>query len=408
MSRTLDTFLRPSLLAVAIALGAPLASTTLIAAEQASSARSYNLPAGPLAATLNQIASQAGITLAIDSSLLAGKTSAPVNGTFEATTALREALQGSGLQLVPGSAGSFTLIEIPQGALALGATTISAQGSYESAWGPVDGYLAQRTASGTKTDTSLAEAPRSISVATRSQMQDRAVQNLDDAVRYMPGVTASSYGSDSRSEWLKVRGFEPTQFLDGLPLPKGSYTMPKLETWDLERVALLRGPASSVYGQTPAGGLLDMVSRRPQDTSSHEVQVQVGSYQRKQISFDSTGPIDDEGRFLYRISGLVRDSNTAIDHNEDKRYNLAPSQPVGVIRVAAEGQREWVPLRWGLVPAWSPGKTTGSDPSCAASAVAPRAASCSPDSWPTPMTIVVDAPRRAATSSSCGEQVCTF
>ena len=107
MSRTLDTFLRPSLLAVAIALGAPLASTTLIAAEQASSARSYTLPAGPLAATLNQIASQAGITLAIDSSLLAGKTSAPVNGTFEATTALREALQGSGLQLVPGSAAAL-------------------------------------------------------------------------------------------------------------------------------------------------------------------------------------------------------------------------------------------------------------------------------------------------------------
>ena len=325
MSRTLDTFLRPSLLALAIALSAPLTSTLLIAAEQASSARSYNLPSGPLAATLNQIASQAGITLAIDSSLLAGKTSAPVNGQLEATTALREALRGSGLQLVPGNNGSFTLIAIPQGVIALEATTISGQGGYESAWGPVSGYLAQRTAAGTKTDTSLLEAPRSISVATRNQMQDRAVQNLDDAVRYMPGVTASSYGSDSRSEWLKVRGFEPTQFLDGLPLPKGSYTMPKLETWDLERVALLRGPASSVYGQTPAGGLLDMVSRRPEDIASHEVQMQVGSYQRKQISFDSTGPIDDEGRFLYRVSGVVRDSNTAIEHNEDKRYNIAPS-----------------------------------------------------------------------------------
>jgi len=325
MSRSLDTFLRPSLLAVAIALCAPLTSTALVAGEQTSSARSYNLPAGPLASTLNQIASQAGITLAIDSSLLAGKTSAPVKGTFEATTALREALQGSGLQLVPGNAGSFTLIEMPQGALALEATTISGQDNYESAWGPVDGYLAQRTASGTKTDTSLVEAPRSISVATRDQMQDRAVQNLDDAVRYMPGVTASSYGSDSRAEWLKVRGFEPTQFLDGLALPKGTYAMPKLETWDLERVALLRGPASSVYGQNPAGGLLDMVSRRPENNASHEVQLQVGSYQRKQISFDSTGPIDDEGRFLYRVSGVVRDSNTAIEHNEDKRYNIAPS-----------------------------------------------------------------------------------
>ena len=325
MSRTLDTFLRPSLLAVAIALSAPLTSTSLMAAEHSSSARSYNLPAGPLAATLNHIASQAGVTLAIDPALVAGKTSNAVKGSFEPGAALHEALRGTGLQLVPGSGASYTLIAIPQGVVALEATTISGQDTYESAWGPVNSYLAQRSAAGTKTDTALAEAPRSISVATRSQMQDRAVQNLDDAVRYMPGVTASSYGSDSRAEWLKVRGFEPTQFLDGLALPKGAYAMPKLETWDLERVALLRGPASSVYGQTPAGGLLDMVSRRPEDTASHEVQLQIGSYQRKQISFDSTGPIDDEGTFLYRVSGVVRDSNTTIDHTDDKRYNIAPS-----------------------------------------------------------------------------------
>ncbi len=325
MSRTLDTFLRPSLLAVAIALSAPLASTSLMAAEHSSSARSYNLPAGPLAATLNHIASQAGVTLAIDPALVAGKTSNAVKGSFEPGAALHEALRGTGLQLVPGSGASYTLIAIPQGVVALEATTVSGQDTYESAWDPVNGYLAQRSAAGTKTDTALAEAPRSISVATRSQMQDRAVQNLDDAVRYMPGVTASSYGSDSRAEWLKVRGFEPTQFLDGLALPKGAYAMPKLETWDLERVALLRGPASSVYGQTPAGGLLDMVSRRPEDTASHEVQLQIGSYQRKQISFDSTGPIDDEGTFLYRVSGVVRDSNTTIDHTDDKRYNIAPS-----------------------------------------------------------------------------------
>ncbi len=93
--------MRPSLLAVAIAFCAPLASTSLIAAEQASTARSYNLPAGPLASTLNQIASQSGITLAIDPALVAGKTSAPVKGSFEASTALREALRDSGLQLVP-------------------------------------------------------------------------------------------------------------------------------------------------------------------------------------------------------------------------------------------------------------------------------------------------------------------
>ena len=267
MSRPLDTLLRPSLLAVAIALCAPLASPALMAAEQSTSVRAYNLPAAPLASTLNQIASQAGLALSLNPSLAAGKTSAPVKGQFDAPGALREALRGTGLQLEHSSAGTYSLVATPEGVVALPQTNISGQSSYETAWGPVEGYMAKRTAVGTKTDTELREVPRSISVATREQMSDRAVQNLDDAVRYMPGVTASSYGSDSRAEWLKVRGFEPTQFLDGLPLPKGTYTMPKLETWDLERVALLRGPASSVYGQTPPGGLLDMVSRRPEDLS---------------------------------------------------------------------------------------------------------------------------------------------
>ncbi|WP_372437619.1 TonB-dependent siderophore receptor [Pseudomonas chlororaphis subsp. aureofaciens] len=325
MSRSLDTLLRPSLLAVAIALCAPLASTPLIAAEQASGVRAYNLPAAPLASTLNQIASQAGLALSLNPSLAAGKTSAPVKGQFDAAGALREALRGTGLQLEQSSAGTYSLVAIPDGVVALPETSITGQQAYESAWGPVDGYLATRTAAGTKTDTSLVEAPRSISVATRQQMEDRNVQNLDDAVRYMPGIVSASYGSDTRYDWMRVRGFEPTQFLDGLPLPRGVYANPKAETWNLDRLALLRGPASSVYGQTPPGGLLDMVSRRPSAESSHAIQLQYGSDNYRQINFASTGKIDDEGQFLYGLSGVVRDAGTQVDHIDNKRYNIAPS-----------------------------------------------------------------------------------
>ncbi|MDH1263099.1 TonB-dependent siderophore receptor [Pseudomonas sp. GD03944] len=315
MSRNRTPF-RRHLLALTVAL----ASQVGIA-----SADPYQLPAGPLAATLNQIASQAGVTLSIDPSLTAGKQSAPVQGDFDAISALGQALRGTGLQLQAGSGGAYSLVPVPTGSLALPDITVQATGQQESAWGPTTGYLANRTAAGTKTDTPLAETPRSISVATREQMQDRKVQNLDDAVRYMPGVVASSYGSDARADWMKIRGFEPIQMLDGLPLPKGSYTMAKLETWNLERVAVLRGPASSVYGQTPPGGLVDAVSLRPQAESSHQVQVQVGNYNHKQISFDSTGKIDDEGRFLYRFSGVGRDSGTPVEHMDDQRFNLAPS-----------------------------------------------------------------------------------
>jgi len=315
MTRALPLF-RPGLLAAAISL-ASVCTPAL--------ADTYQLPAAPLASTLTQIASQAGIVLSIDPALTANKQSAPVAGDYDALGALQQALQGSGLQLQQNSAGSYSLAPVPQAAVALPDVTVTAAQNVESAWGPAPGYLASRTAAGSKTDTPLLEAPRSISVATREQMQDRAVQNLDDAVRYMPGVVASSYGSDTRAEWMKVRGFVPTQFLDGLPLPKGVYASPKAETWNLERVALLRGPASSVYGQTPPGGMLDLVSRRPSEESTNEVQLQYGNNNHRQISFASTGKLDEQGQFLYGLSGVVRDSDTNIDKVPDQRYNIAPS-----------------------------------------------------------------------------------
>ncbi|MBV4502359.1 TonB-dependent siderophore receptor [Pseudomonas shirazensis] len=323
MSRAVDRILRPSLMALAIALSIPLASPALHAAEQSQLA--YDLPSAPLATTLNQIASQAGIALAIDPALVSGRTAAPVKGQYDALGALQAALRGSGLQLQQSSVGSYSLVATPEGSLALPETSINAAGEYESAWGASPGYVATRTAAGTKTDTPIVETARSLSVITRQQLDDRQVLNLNDALRYTAGVQSSGYGSDSRADWLRVRGFDPTQFLDGLALPKGSFANPKVEPWNLERITVLRGPASSVYGQTPPGGMLDMVSRRPQAESAHQIEAQAGSNEHKQINFDSTGKIDDEGRFLYRVSGVVRDSNSPIDHIPDKRYNIAPS-----------------------------------------------------------------------------------
>ena len=324
MSRAVDRILRPSLMALAIAVAAPLASPALFAAEQ-SAPRAYDLPGAPLATTLNQIASQAGIALAIDPALVSGRTSAPVSGQYDGIGALQAALRGTGLQLQQSSVGSYSLVATPEGTLALPETAINATSSYESAWGASSGYVATRTAAGTKTDTPIVETPRSMTVITRQQLDDRQVLNLNDALRYTAGVQSSGYGSDSRADWLRIRGFEPTQFLDGLPLPKGSFANPKVEPWNLERITVLRGPASSVYGQTPPGGLLDMVSRRPQLESAHQIEAQVGSNEHRQINFDSTGKIDDEGKFLYRVSGVVRDSNSPVDHIPDKRYNIAPS-----------------------------------------------------------------------------------
>ncbi|MGS0942543.1 TonB-dependent siderophore receptor [Pseudomonas luteola] len=322
MERAMSSLFRPSLLAAALVLG----HVTLVHAQTTTAERTYQLPAAPLASTLNRIASEAGLTLSLDPSVASGRTSNPVNGRYAANEALREALQGTGLELTEREPGVYTVrvLPAPGDTLSMASTTITA-GELENAWGPAEGYVATRSASGTKTDTPILETARSMSVATREQMRDRAVHNIDDAVRYMPGIVASSYGSDTRADWLRVRGFEPTRFLDGLRLPDGVYVDPKPETWNLERLTLLRGPASSIYGQTPPGGLIDMVSLRPQAETSHEVRAEVGSDNHRQINFDTTGAFDENANVLYRVSGVVRDSDTQIDHIENKRYNIAPS-----------------------------------------------------------------------------------
>ncbi len=137
MSRAVDHILRPSLMALAIGLAAPLTSPALFAAEQSMS-RAYNLPSAPLATTLNQIASQAGIALAIDPALVSGRTSAPVSGQYDGLGALQAALSGTGLQLQQSSAGSYSLVAVPDGTLALPETTVNATSASESAWGPVE------------------------------------------------------------------------------------------------------------------------------------------------------------------------------------------------------------------------------------------------------------------------------
>jgi iron complex outermembrane receptor protein len=199
----------------------------------------------------------------------------------------------------------------------------------ENAWGPVNGIVAQRSASGTKTDTPLRDTPASVSVISRKQIEEQGAQSVADAVRTTPGVVTQWAGYDNRYDFMYVRGFPPTIFLNGLILPTGSTTathgIPQIEPYGLERIEVLRGSASALYGQVPAGGILNLVSKRPTDTPFGEVQLQTGSYARKQVAFDVGGPVTQDGTLLYRLTGLGRDADTQVDFTHEKRAFIAPS-----------------------------------------------------------------------------------
>jgi outer membrane receptor protein involved in Fe transport len=163
--------------------------------------------------------------------------------------------------------------------------------------GPVDGYLATQSVTATKTDTPILTTPQSISVVTQDQIQDQGAQNVTEALRYTPGVTIQSFGANAFFDSFKLRGFDAPRYLDGLRLPADNTTfaIPRIETYGLERLEVLKGPSAALYGQSEPGGLINMISKRPTSTPQYEVVGTFGSFDRFQGAFDIGGPIDKKG-----------------------------------------------------------------------------------------------------------------
>ncbi|NTV75140.1 MAG: TonB-dependent siderophore receptor [Holophaga sp.] len=202
---------------------------------------------------------------------------------------------------------------------------VQAAAGKETALTPVSGYRPRRSMTGTKTDTPLAETPQAISVVSREQIEDQASVSLGDVLNYASGVRANAYGVDSRGDWVRVRGSEPIQFVDGLLQIYGYNNSIRPDPYTLERVEVLRGPSSVLYGQGSTGGVLNLQSKRPQAERQAEVGVQFGSFNRRQVQGDITGAISDDGRWSYRLVGLARKSDTQVDYVQDNRYVFAPS-----------------------------------------------------------------------------------
>lgn len=190
----------------------------------------------------------------------------------------------------------------------------------------VQAPIPKDTGTATKTDTPLVEVPQSISIVTARDLQDRGLHAVDEAMWYVAGAQGGVYGMDTRSEWLLVRGFQPARYLDGLALPIGTWSgQTRIEPYGMERIEVLKGPASVNYGAMPPGGLVNYVTKRPDADMPKEVELQVGSDAMKQVAFDVGGAVNESGTLLYRLTGLARNSDNFVDYIRDDRYYFAPA-----------------------------------------------------------------------------------
>lgn len=194
---------------------------------------------------------------------------------------------------------------------------------------PVDGYVAERSETATKIDVPLIETPQSISVISREQIEDRGADDLTEAVTYSPGIyrqnSINSRVIDSFS--LDIRGFSARDaiFRDGTRIFAGLPYDAPVETYGVERIEVLRGPASVLYGQGQPGGLINLVTKQPTAAPLREFGLEMGTYHHKQLTGDISDTLDDQGRWRYRLTGLWQQSETYVDYVNDDHLYLAPA-----------------------------------------------------------------------------------
>lgn len=198
---------------------------------------------------------------------------------------------------------------------------------------PVRGFVPTISSAGTKTDTPLIETPQSISVIGRDNLDTRGSETVVEALQYTAGVATHFGGKDPRYDSIKIRGFETYgngQFRDGLrEMSSGTFSVFRTEPYGVERIDVVKGSSSLLYGQSGPGGLVDVISKRPPTKAFGEVSGLVGNFDRFQGAFDVGGPITKDSTLLYRLTGVLRDSDAQIAHFSDKvkddRAYIAPA-----------------------------------------------------------------------------------
>nr|MCU0537448.1 TonB-dependent siderophore receptor [Hydrococcus sp. Prado102] len=187
--------------------------------------------------------------------------------------------------------------------------------------GDRDGYRVPNASGGTGTDTPLRDIPQAIQVVPQQVLRDTRSRKITDALENVPAAVNIS-GTTGTREYYLLRGFETySALINGLPgdpLNDASYI-------NVDRIEVLRGPASALYGDLGAGGTINFVTRQPLSEPFSEVSATVGNYNFYEGIVDTSGPLNSSKTILYRLIAGLRSDGTIVDFNTGRTVTLAPS-----------------------------------------------------------------------------------
>jgi len=186
-------------------------------------------------------------------------------------------------------------------------------------------YNVPNASTATKTDTPIMETPYSIQVVPQQVLQDQQVFRLEKALQNVSGVIRFPANQNSTDQFL-LRGFDnQTYYRDGFRFDASSGGTRSRDTANLERIEVLKGPGSILYGRAEPGGIINLVTKQPLATAFYGLQQQFGSFDFYRTAADATGPLTKDDTLLYRFNLAYENAGSFRELVEGDRVFLAPA-----------------------------------------------------------------------------------
>lgn len=346
-------------LAIALSAGAFVNADTHAQTSQAAASAStsiahvIDLPAGPLAQSLNMLAQQTGTQIIFAGGLTDGKQTDALRGSYSAAQALQYLLQGSGLKAIVRDGKTFTVSKEADAGVEGGTLPAVTVSTGVSATSEGTGSYAARAASIMKGAQSLREIPLSISVIGRQQIDDQGLTTVDDAMAQVAGISLTG-SSDGESEYW-ARGYRMSAQVNGVQSTTGigrfAFSLPALAMYD--RIEVLRGVGGLLRGNGEPGGVVNYVKKRPGSAPATSVSMRAGSWEHYSAELDVSRPLNDDGSLRGRAVLAYQDENKFYDVATDQaklaygvlEYDLTSATTLGLS--ASYSHRKQTPF-WGL------------------------------------------------------------
>lgn len=302
-------------------------SMTVLAQSAQTQNIQINLPAQPLSSALTQLATQTGVLVGVDASLIAGKQAPPVNGRYTPQQTIIQLLAGSGLVAMETAPGRYVLepapaqLQIASNAERVKFPEITITGVLEENSPYNTSYNLPAVAAVNKTDTPIMQTPASIQAVPNSVMHDQQAYRLQDVVRNVSGLqTFHGFGGSVNS--FIVRGFlqSSLNYRNGIRIPAT-----KFDLANVERVEVLKGTSAMLYGFGDPGGMISTVTKQPSFERHYSVEQRFGSYNFFRTEASATGPLSKEYGLNYRVDLSYLDSDSFRQLISSDRIFFAPT-----------------------------------------------------------------------------------